>query len=486
MNLPGKIILAICVTSGVLTASSQVKKQAAINNSLIFEDLPVASTGRNSILQPGEDPQEKIGKNILVKAVASNNNVYLGEALRINFQLYTALQSKSSVGERPALNGASGEDLKLDDTQSDKVKLSGKEYREFNILRLKIRPFQSGDLIVNPIRIDNTILYSDENGKTHSYTGSVKSHPLTVHVLQLPEKDKPQYFSGAVGKFQIRDSVQNLNTAAGESNNLHIEIEGSGDYEDISLPVIAWPAGLDHFAMREGIAANNNKFPPEGKKIFDIPFVADKQGHFELPAVRFSYFDPQRKDYVQIQTVSIPLTTTPALIKPIGVSPLPRIYRKTTPGIVWTICGFLISLLTVMIFFLRKRNMNKITAEKKIAEEKKQALALSQIKHTNFRREWQKVIDDPDDISYLGSVRVFLTKMLQEKLEIGDVLEEDILRHLKKPDLIGSVTEIYSYCNRFLYAPVAIDSKRSAIAYDINKIMDILGIPAEQAVATDI
>ena len=111
------LILATCFTSGILNASSQDKKQAS-SNSLIFEDLPVASTQRNSVLLAGENPKEKISRNIFVKARANKTSLYFGEAFRVTYNLYTALQSKSVISERPSLNGASGQDLKSDEAAS--------------------------------------------------------------------------------------------------------------------------------------------------------------------------------------------------------------------------------------------------------------------------------------------------------------------------------------------------------------------------------
>ena len=86
---------------------------------------------------------------------------------------------------------------------------------------------------------------------THQYSAPVKSNTVKVQILPLPDLHKPAFFSGIVGKFDLKDSIEKTSIAAGENNNLHIEIAGIGEYEDVNLPAIAWPAGFDHFAVHE-------------------------------------------------------------------------------------------------------------------------------------------------------------------------------------------------------------------------------------------
>ena len=140
-------------------------------------------------------------------------------------------------------------------------------------------------------------------------------------------------------------------------NNLHIEIKGSGNFDNIYLPSIAWPKGFDHFIVKEGLAPGKNEFPPSGKKTFDIPFVSNQNGSFELPAISLSYFDPSRKMYQTTTSNPILLYISAALAKEKQEKTLSAVVRKDAKGLTkyaWILLG---SLGTVaVLFFLRRKH----------------------------------------------------------------------------------------------------------------------------------
>jgi hypothetical protein len=481
MNPFKHLILAICFTNGMMTVASQEKKQPSAN-SLIFEDLPVGNTQKNSVLKANENPKDKISRNVFVKARANKHSFYFGESVRLTYELFTALQTKTVISQRPSLMGASGEDLKSDEAQSRHEMLNGKDFQTFTILQFKLKPFQPGELTVDPIVVNNSVEYADDDGAVHKYTAPVKSNAVKIYILPLPEENKPALFSGIVGKFEIKDTIENAGFAAGENNNLHIEIKGLGEYEDINLPSIGWPVGFDHFALHETTAGDRNKIPAEGKKVFDIPFVVGKPGHAVFPSIRFSYFDPSKKEYVQVQTPAIPLTIVAAAAKVPGklVNGIPN---KINPYTLW-IAGFILSaLIAAVVVLLRMRNIRKAKAWK-LAEEAEMAGLTALIKPVDYRKDWETVIACNDDTRFLEKTREFLTKLMQEKFDSADVLEEDLLRHIKQPELMRLTGEIYSYCNRLLYAPVGLTSERQAITLDMHRVMEILEVAASETVTT--
>jgi hypothetical protein len=333
--------------------------------------------------------------------------------------------------------------------------------------------------------VDNTVEYTDDNGKSHIYSGVVKSDPVNIQILALPDKNKPPSFSGVVGKFEIKDSIQKTSITAGESNSLHIEISGKGEYEDINLPAIVWPAGFDHYAVHETNAGDLNKFPAEGKKVFDIPFVAGQTGNIQFPAVTFNYFDPHKKDYFQIQTQPILMAVAAASSKSPVETPVGSI-RKINPY-TWWITG--ISLITIIAgggVFFYKRKLRKIQ-EKKLAEAAELARLAALIKPAvDYRKDWDAVMTCENDTEFLEKTRAFLMKFLQEKFETDDVLEEDILLHVKQPELMEQIRDIFFWCNRLLYAPTGLENERPVISSDMKQIMDKMNVPFEvqvQAIA---
>jgi hypothetical protein len=373
-------------------------------------------------------------------------------------------------------------DLEVNENLPKQVKMEGKTCRVFNILRLKLNPLQQGIVYVDPIGVDNSVNYIAGDGKTYNYSGSVKSNELRLNILPLPVKNRPKDFSGMVGKFQIRDTVEKSNLPAGEDNNLHIEITGSGEFADINLPAISWPPGFDHFTLRESAIGDKNKFPPSGKKIFDIPFVSSQQGVFTLPSISFFYFDPSRKIYHQVATRPIPMMVTPAVIEHQSKKPVSAVVNpvKSRPDkFLLMLFGSLAALAIGVIIFLKRRFAFKKAKEEKIAREAELlALAEPEVKQTDFRKELLSISLVGDDVHYLELTKSLLTKLLQEKFCLNNASEEELLVYLNQQDKDQSLTrhvgEVYSSCNRLLYSPGGQGSLRSSIADAMTRIIDFV------------
>jgi len=268
MQLLKNLALVIFFSNEILTAFAQDKKQPATDVHSLFSDLPIADASKNSILNDDENAEEKIRKNIFVKATVSKTSAYLGEPILVTYRLFTALKSKSQVNSRPSLSNFSAVEMQVNNEIMHHEQIADKDYRVFTIWQAQLNPFQQGDLTIDPMLVDNTVDYIADNNKAYHYSGAVKSNSLNLKIIPLPDKGKPAGFSGVIGKFNISATLAQTNIKTGEKNNLHIEITGSGSFDNISLPVIAWPAGFDHFIDKEAVSIGKNEFPPNGKKNF--------------------------------------------------------------------------------------------------------------------------------------------------------------------------------------------------------------------------
>ena len=58
-------------------------------------------------------------------------------------------------------------------------------------------------------------------------TYTVKSDPVTIEVMPLPETDKP--FSGIVGHFTIKSTLDKSSVKANDAVNLNVTVSGDGE-----------------------------------------------------------------------------------------------------------------------------------------------------------------------------------------------------------------------------------------------------------------
>jgi hypothetical protein len=116
-------------------------------------------------------------------------------------------------------------------------------------------------------------------------------------VKPLPEVNKPANFNGAVGNFTIEASLANKTVAAQDEATLHVVVKGKGNLPVLTAPVVDWPAGVDAFDPTAKEDVNKTVVPMSGSKSFDYIFTARDSGHYLIPAVNLSYFDPSSQTY---------------------------------------------------------------------------------------------------------------------------------------------------------------------------------------------
>ncbi|HTI07861.1 MAG TPA: BatD family protein [Puia sp.] len=291
---------------------------------------------RDYILKPGENVNEKIRKNLFVKVQVDKNSCFVGEPIVATYKLYSRLSSESRVTKRPSLNGFSVYDMV--DPGSDPVsveKLNGKAFTVHIIRKTQLIPLQAGNIDLDPVEVDNTVHFVKGGRQEIRRGGSIRdlldqmmddnnlgpevdervtldTKPVTITVKPLPE-NKPANYNGAVGSFSIETSLANRSVAAQDEATLHVVVKGKGNLPVLAAPAIVWPSGFEAFEPTAKEDVNKTIAPMSGSKSFDYVFVPRTPGHYTLPAVSFSYFDPVSQTYKSAEGQPQDLQVTPAV-----------------------------------------------------------------------------------------------------------------------------------------------------------------------------
>ncbi len=147
-------------------------------------------------------------------------------------------------------------------------------------------------------------------------TREIRSGSPKLFVLPLPERGRPRDFRGAVGWYSIKASVQPDTVAIGEAAQLTIELTGTGNIKATPPPTLAAIAGVEQFTPTEDASVSFDGAVVGGSKQFKWVIIAQRAGAIELPAARFSFFDPRLRSYRTIATEPLTLFATPG---PAGV-----------------------------------------------------------------------------------------------------------------------------------------------------------------------
>ena len=104
---------------------------------------------------------------------------------------------------------------------------------------------------------------------------------------------------------------------AQDEAELKVIITGSGNLPVINAPQIRWPAGVNAFDPTAKEDINKTVVPMSGSKTFDYVFTPGAAGHYTIPPVSFSFFDPSARAYKTVHSVALEIQVSPAAKKKI-------------------------------------------------------------------------------------------------------------------------------------------------------------------------
>ncbi len=277
-------------------------------------------------LQPGEDPLEKISRNLFLKAQVDKTSCYVGQPVVATFKLYSRLQSKSDIVKNPGFYGFAVYDMvNLADKKQETETINGKKFDVHTIRQVQLYPLQAGNFTIDAMEVSNEVEFSKDeiNKKTEQeivegmagadafnkkdtnaevYKNNIRSASIPITVKPLPAKNKPDTFSTAVGDFSINATLANNQLLKNEEGTFVLEIKGKGNFTQLISPSVHWPKGLEGFEPVLKDSLDKTSVPLAGNRVFKYGFISAKPGIYTIPALAFSFFDPEKSQYKRLTT----------------------------------------------------------------------------------------------------------------------------------------------------------------------------------------
>lgn len=260
-------------------------------------------------------PQKQLDINprdaFFVHLEVDKTTAYEGEQVTANWYLYTRTNIISLDRVKfPDLKGFWKEIIQeIPQLNFSPEMVNGEIYQKALIASHALFPIKPGQAVIDEFKIKSkTRINTSFNGGVSESTRSSRRQVITV--LPLPVDKKPLTFSGAVGRFQVQTHLDGLSFPAQQPFAVRIRFEGQGNAKLIELPPIDWPQSFEVFDTK-----SDAKFAVDGTsfKEFEILLIPKSEGKYQIPSVRFSYFDPLTKAYETKSTEPIDIEITKGL-----------------------------------------------------------------------------------------------------------------------------------------------------------------------------
>ncbi len=292
--------------------------------------------------EPPAVTDEDIKKDLFIKVVADKTKVHIGEQVTISYKLYTRLAMNVAISKLPSLNGFWTQDFEIpkQPKPAEEV-INGKKYQVYLLKKSALFPQETGTLvldeaeaqgqarIVQQVRRRMADMFDPFGGGTlfmsdpffnNSYYNTmayrdipvhIKSEPLKINVSSLPEKDKPENYGGAVGRFTITGKIDKPELTTDEVATLTLTISGSGNIKLIEAPKPELPNGINTYDPQITDTITGRSTTISGSKIISYVITPHTPGDYNIPAIPFTFYDPTTGQYVTEHTQPLKLTVKP-------------------------------------------------------------------------------------------------------------------------------------------------------------------------------
>ena len=303
--------------------------------------------------QPAAPPPAITTKDIFIRAIPSDRNVYRNEQVNIEYQLYyrEGMQLRQSrLADSWDAEGFWREELDVERRPIPRTVVeNGLRYNTIVLKRVAVFPTRTGSLSVDPLKIEVEAYIPTRSGDPFDQFFSfrpryepveVASSPVTIKVADLPD-NAPDDFLGAVGAFRVEARVDQAEVEVGEPVQVELTLTGTGNMATIEPPHFEPPGVFEQYDPQVDIQIVRSGQQIRGTKTLTYVLVPRSNGVFQIPQVSLSFFNPEHGRYESLnpRPTTVRVNGTPsagaAAITSSSGLPVDDIAGLLTDGATW-------------------------------------------------------------------------------------------------------------------------------------------------------
>jgi hypothetical protein len=259
--------------------------------------------------QQDEAPAGNISKdNLFVRVAVDKSNVSKGEQILATVKLYISqnvpLNGFDDV-KLPSYEGFWTKDIEVP-TQINFTRevFNGRIYQVGVLKKTILFPQQTGNIRIDPFEISCLVrqrvrqqqsFFDDFFDNYRVVKAKVVSDPVTINVKDLP--GQPDGFTGAVGNFSFSGTLDKTEGKTNEAMTLKLTVSGNGNLNLINPPKLELPQDFESYEPKTSDKTIASESGMSGSISFEYLFIPRYAGNFTIPAVKFTFFNPNTRQF---------------------------------------------------------------------------------------------------------------------------------------------------------------------------------------------
>lgn len=358
----------------------------------------------------------------------------------------------------------------------------------YNIMEFRtyVIPEKTGDLKLGPAVLQCNVLLPSSDNPVDSFFGghkiqtlNLKSEEIPVRILPFPQKGRPDDFKGAVGDFNLAIEVQPKEVKVGDPISIKMIIKGKGNFDTVSCPELK---------TKDGFIINKPRIIQKGDtKICEQAILPTMDTITQIPAINFSFFDPDREIYLTLKRgptplkVSRPIQTVPPVKFTQDEQAVKKLQKKDYPFYKRLILSvFCIGFFIVIALLVFKKNKERLSLH--IKQYAKRVKILRLIKK-NLKKA-QQAIKKGDSTEFYTIIFRTLQEYLGYKFHIfpGGIIV-DIVYTVLRPkgiseEVLKKIIDVFEDCDMARYS--SLKAGRTRMEETFNKMKEIINYLEKQ------
>ncbi|MNK72797.1 hypothetical protein D3C87_922820 [compost metagenome] len=292
-------------------------KQAAIEfNGQVYKTNPIKVTVTNAVAQerdPNDRPQGSGNELLELVAEISKTNPYLNEPITVVYKLYFNNIGVTGFKElaKPKYNDFWNQNIDVKQLSVQQGSYQGQQAYYVILKKTILYPQKSGKLTIEPLSLDIGVqlptnrrdmfgqMIIAEDNKV------VSAGARTINVRPLPEANKPEGFTGAVGRFNFTVTPSKTTLKNGEGLDLIVSAQGTGNMKLFTLPKPVVPNALEMYDPVHDESVTTSLTGMSGRITDKYTIVPQYRGKYAIKPMQFSYFDLSTGTYKTITSKEI-------------------------------------------------------------------------------------------------------------------------------------------------------------------------------------
>lgn len=257
-------------------------------------------------------------KDLFIKVSANKTRVHEQEPILLTYKVYTLVDLTQLAGKMPELKGFHTQEIQLPQQKNFKIEnVNGRPYRTVTWSQYVMFPQMTGKLEIPSITFDGVVVQQNRNVDPFEafFNGGsgyvevkkkIQAPGITIQVDPLPQR--PANFSGGVGKFSITAQLDKTEVKANDPVTLRVVVSGVGNMKLLKQPEVDFPKDFDKYDAKVTDKSKLTSNGVEGSMIYDFLIVPRHQGKYEIPPVKFTYYDVATNGYKELKTEGFTLS----------------------------------------------------------------------------------------------------------------------------------------------------------------------------------